>query len=154
VEEGQVLAKLDDTTIISLQEAVAQVRINLRNAEENLEKAEEPYTELDVAQAEAAVVNTKVALEAAQKALDEAIERLEMATMVAPFAGIVTSVNIEAGKAVSANQVAIELADPERFEADILVSEIDIFNIRLGAEATIQVDAMSGISLPAEVTFI
>ena len=87
----------------------------------------------------------------AQATLDEAIERLVGATMVAPFAGIVTSVNVEAGKAVSANQVAIELADPERFEADILVSEIDIFNIRLGAEATIQVDALLGISLPAEV---
>jgi len=287
VEEGQVLAELDDTSIISLQKAVIQARINLENAEENLEKAEDPYTELDVAQAEAAVANAKVALEAAQEALeeaecpytesdiaqaelavinaeialdkaqddlerareryvrnrtvpewaqdyeqkqkelavaefdlaeaeddladmkagadlleveqkqkqlavvqanlkeaeddlaemlgsvdslevelkqsevasaqavlDEAIERLEMATMVAPFAGIVTSVNVEAGEAVDANQVVIELVDPTKFEADILVNEIDIFNIQLGAEATIQVDAMPGINLPAKVTHI
>ncbi len=63
VEEGQVLAELDDTSIISLQEAVSQAeinleqaRINLRDAEENLEEAQNPYTELDIAQAEAAVV--------------------------------------------------------------------------------------------------
>ena len=287
VEEGQILAELDDTSIISLQQAVIQARLNLENDEENLEKAEDPYTELDVAQAEAAVANAKVALEAAQEALeeaecpytesdiaqaelavinaeialdraqdnyerawdryvrnrsvpewrrdyeqkqkelavaefdlaeaeddladmkagadpleveqkqkqlavsqanlkeaeddlaemlgsvdslevelkqsevasaqavlDEAIESLEGATMVAPFAGIVTSVNVEAGEAVNADQVVIELVDPNKFETDILVSEMDIFNIRLGAQATIQVDAMSGISLPAEVTHI
>ena len=72
VEEGQALAGLDDTSIISLQEAVAQARINLENAEENLEEAQNPYTELDIAQAEAAVVNAGVALEAAREALEEA----------------------------------------------------------------------------------
>ena len=314
VEEGQVLAELDDTSIISLQEAVSQVeinleqarinleqaRINLRDAEENLEEAQNPYTELDIAQAEAAVVNARVTLEVAQEALgevenpytesdivqaelavinteidldnaeqsfemaeerhlsnpsylpwaqdyeikqkqlaiaefdlteaeetltemmadtdaleveqkqkqlavaqanleeaeddlarieawiegdvgsqevelkqlevasaqtalevasaqatlDEAIERLEMATMVAPFAGIVTSVNVEAGEAVNASQVAIELVDRDKFGADVLVNETDIFNIRLGAQATVQVDSVSGISFPASVTFI
>jgi len=74
--------------------------------------------------------------------------------MVAPFAGIVTSVDIETGDAVNANQVIIGLVDPDRFETEILVSETDILNIRRGAEASIQVDSLSGISLPASVTFI
>ena len=90
----------------------------------------------------------------AQAALDEAIERLEMATMVAPFAGIVTSVNVEAGDAVKADQVVIELVDTDKFETEILVNETDIFNIQMGAEADIQVDAIPGIVLPAEVTHI
>ena len=290
VEEGQVLAELDNTSIISLQEAVAQARINLENAEENLEEVQNPYTELDIAQAEAAVVNAMVALEAAREALEEAenpstesdivqaelavinaeiaqdraqdnferaeaqykrnrsvqawewdyeqkqkelaiaefnlaeaeetlvemmagadpleveqkqkqlavaqanleeaddalaeieawiegvidvgvelkqlevataqaalgeaIERLEMATMIAPFAGIVTSVNVEAGEVVNASQVVIELVDPDKFEAEILVGETDILNVRPGAEASIRVDSISGISLPAQVTFI
>ncbi len=64
VEEGQVLAELDDTSIISLQEAVTQARINL-------EEAQNPYTESDIAQAEAAVANARVTLEAAQEALEE-----------------------------------------------------------------------------------
>lgn len=77
-----------------------------------------------------------------------------MATMVAPFAGIVISVNAEAGEAVNANQVVIELVETDKFAAEILVSELDIFNIRLGAQATVQVDSVSGISFPANVTFI
>ncbi len=286
VEGGQALAKLDDTSTLSLQKAVVQAEINLESAEENLEEAQNPYTDLDIAQTEAVVVDVRIALEAAQEALeeaenpftesdivqaelavinaeialnmaeknferaeaqykrnrsvpewrrdyeqkqaqlaiaefdlaeaeqsladmkagadpleveqkqkqlalaqatlkkseddlaeilgsvdslevklkqsevasaqatlDEAIERLEMATMATPFAGIITSINVEAGEAVNANQVVIELVDSGKFEADILVNETDIFNIRLGAEAIIQVDALSGISLPAKVTF-
>ena len=273
VEEGQVLAKLDDTSIISLQKAVIQARIDLRNAEltgeldlaeveaavadarVTLETAREAledteYTEFDIALAELAVINAEIALDEAQEnlerareryvrnrsvsewvqdvelkqkelavaefdlaeaeealaemmagadpleveqkqkqlaiteinlakaeetlaemqtsidtleqlevasaqaALDEAMERLEMATMVAPFAGIVTSVNVEAGEAVNANQVVIELVDTDKFETEILVNETDIFNIQMGAEAGIQVDAIPGIVLPAEVTHI
>ncbi len=71
VEEGQVLAKLDDTSITSLQEAVAQARVNLEGTEENLENAENP-SKLDVAQAQADVANARVALEAAQEALETA----------------------------------------------------------------------------------
>ena len=72
VEEGQTLAKLDDASITSQEEAVAQARLNLQNAEENLEEAQNPYTESDMAQAEAAVANARVALEAAQEALENA----------------------------------------------------------------------------------
>ncbi len=284
VEEGQVLAKLDDTSITSLQEAVAQARVNLEDAEENLENAENP-SKLDVAQAQADVANARVALEAAQEALetaenpysesdithaelavtdaeialeeaqdaldfaeapygwpnkadpldveqkekqlavaefdlaeaeedlaemlagsdslevdqkqkqltvvqaalkeaedaladlldsvdslevelkrsevasaqvavDEAIERLEVATMVAPFDGIVISVDVKAGDTVNANQVVIEVVDPDKFEAEIMVNEMDTSSIQLGAEASIQVDAVGGISFPATVTHI
>ena len=234
VEEGQVLAKLDDTSIISLQKAVIQARIDLRNAEltgeldvaeveaavadarvaletarEALEDTE--YTESDIARAELAVINAEIALDRAQEdleraqeqyvknrtvpewaqdyeqkqkeaeddlvemlgsvdslevelkqsevasaqaALDEAIKGLGMDTMVAPFTGIITAVNAEAGEAVNASTVVIELVDTDKFEAEILVNEMDILNIRLGTEASVQVDAMPMIALPANVTHI
>jgi hypothetical protein len=50
--------------------------------------------------------------------------------------------------------VVIELDDTDKFETEILVNETDIFNIQMGAEAGIQVDAIPGIVLPAEVTHI
>ncbi|MGB2878196.1 MAG: HlyD family efflux transporter periplasmic adaptor subunit, partial [Dehalococcoidales bacterium] len=45
-------------------------------------------------------------------------------------------------------------ADPNKFEADIMVSEMDILQVKLGGEAWVQVDAMSGLTLPAEVIHI
>lgn len=50
--------------------------------------------------------------------------------------------------------VVIQLADSTRFEADILVSEMDILQMQVGSTAIVSVDAMSDLSLPATVTHI
>ena len=286
IEEGQLLATLDDTSIISLQKAVVQAEINLARTEEDLEEAQNPYTELDIAQAEAAVANARVTLEAAQEALekaenpyteaditkaelavinaqlalesaqealeraedryerdssdtnllnleqkqkelaiaefnladaeealaeieagadpleveqkqkqlavaeaslskaegdlseilgsvdslevelkqlevasaqaalDEARERLEMATIVVPFAGIVTSVNIEAGESVNANQVVIELEDRSVVEVSAILDEIDVAQVKPGQGVSVYLDALPDLDLTGEVSTI
>ena len=98
-------------------------------------------------------------LEDAQNALQDAQEELDEAKskssiIVAPFSGFITMINVEGGDTVMKGTVAVELADPNKFEADIMVSEMDILQVELGGEAWVQVDAMQGLSLPAEVTHI
>ena len=98
-------------------------------------------------------------LEDAQKALEDAQEELEEAKgkspiIAAPFDGFITRVNVEGGDEVLTGTVAVQLADPNQFEADILVSEMDILQVTLGGDAWVQVDAMPGLSLPAKVTHI
>jgi len=88
----------------------------------------------------------------AQKELDEALE--VSSEIIAPFAGFIVKVNIEGGDEVMKGTVALELADPTRFEADLMVNETDIYQVRLGGEATVQVDALQMITLPAQVTRI
>ena len=61
---------------------------------------------------------------------------------------------MEGGDEVLKGTVAVQLADPNKFEADILVSEMDILQVELGGEAWVDVDAMQGMSLPAKVTHI
>jgi len=70
------------------------------------------------------------------------------------IAGFITKVNVEGGDEVMKGTLAVQLADPNKFEANILVSEMDILQVKLGGEAWVQVDAMPGMSLPAEVTHI
>lgn len=98
-------------------------------------------------------------LEGAQKDVEDAQEALNEAKetsleVSAPFAGLITTVNVSTGDVVNKGRVAAILADPTKFEAEILVNEIDIFNIRLGAQASIQLEAMPTIVLPAKVTYI
>ena len=71
VEEGQELARLDQTTIASLEKKVAEARITLRDAEDALTKAQDPHTELDIAEAEAKLANAQLSLKDAQDALDK-----------------------------------------------------------------------------------
>jgi RND family efflux transporter MFP subunit len=55
VKEGDVLAKLDSTSVESLEGSVASARIAVQDAEDALEEAQNPYTELDIAEANATV---------------------------------------------------------------------------------------------------
>ncbi len=72
----------------------------------------------------------------------------------APFDGFVTKVNVSGGDEVANGTTAVTVADPNRFEADILVSEMDIMKVALGGTATISLNAMTGVKLPASITHI
>ena len=184
VEEGQVLASLGtsewedelralELQVIAKQRDLLQAKINLQSAEYALDKAEEGTTtsivgdvivtesaddweidikELQVELAVARVEDAERELEEAREELEEALEKSP--EIIAPFDGFITKVNVEGGDEVLKGTVAVELADPNKFEADILVSEMDILQVKLGGEAWVEVDAMQGLNLPAEVTRI
>jgi len=170
VEEGQVLARLDtsewDDVLTNLELDLLQAEINLENAELALDKAEaETVTfvtgdilyatnfddeEIDIL--ELRLMLAEAQLENAQTVLEEALEKNPEIT--APFDGFVTKVNVEGGNEVLPGTVAVTIADPNQFEADILVSEMDIFDLEVGGDATVQIDAMTLLIVPAKVTHI
>jgi multidrug efflux pump subunit AcrA (membrane-fusion protein) len=133
---------------------VEAAEMTLAQAEENLSEVAE-----DVALKELQLTLNQSKLEDAKKALSDAQEELDEANskspiIVALFDGFITMVNVEGGDEVLTGTVAVQLADPNKFEADILVSEMDILQVNLGGEAWVEADAMLGIKLPAEITHI
>jgi membrane fusion protein, macrolide-specific efflux system len=183
VKKGDVLARLDaseqenqlltlSNNVISQERSLLQAQINLKNLEISLEEAEAPTAtsssgslllkttntqqieilRLQVELAEARAVD-------AQQALDEARSNLQTARdasleIIAPYDGFIPRINAKGGDAVKKGSVAMQIADPDRFEASILVSEIDISQVSLTGEAEVEVDALSALSLPARVTYI
>jgi len=128
-------------------------QLSMEKAEITLEKAEDSFkSSLD--KANIALEKAQMTLDEARENLEEARDELEKATIVAPFAGFVTQVNVEGGDEARKGTVAVQIADPDRFEAEIMVSEMDILQLKVGADASVQVDAMTGVSLPAKVTHI
>jgi HlyD family secretion protein len=170
VEEGQLLAKLDTSEwndmLTNLELSLIQAQINLDNAELTLDKAEDEsvtlitgdivysssYDDEEIDILELKVELAEAQLEDARQALDEAQEKSP--EIIAPFDGFITSVNVEGGDEVMPGTVAVTIADPDQFEADILVSEMDIFDLELGGDATVQIDAMTSLTIPATVTHI
>jgi HlyD family secretion protein len=176
VKQGQVLARLDisqrDENLKSLESGALQAEISLKNSQLALDKAEDQsvtlitgdivfasnYDDDEIAILKLQVELAKAKLADAQKALADA--QNASPEIIAPFDGFISKVNVSAGDAgVSGNgvpkgTVACQLVDPNKFEADILVSEMDIMQVKVGGEATVQIDAMPMLILPAKVTHI
>ena len=144
---------------------------NLQKAQDDLNKAKEnmrygqgpdlfgenvipmaDYWTLKAAQSDMATA--QVALDTANNNLSQAQDNLKNSVIVAPFAGFVTIVNVVGGAQVQRGVVAVRLVDPTKFEAELMVNEMDIFQLKLGGDATVQINAMPTLTLPAKVTFI
>ncbi len=119
---------------------VTKKRLQVEQAKGNVEDAQQKIDDEE-----------KVLVDA-QKALDDAKTKSPIIT--APFAGFITKVNVKGGDEVLNGAVAVQLADPNKFEANILVNETDMLQVKLGGDATVQVDSIPGLTLPAKLTQI
>ncbi len=108
VRVGQELARLDAPTIATLEEAIAQARVDLLNAEEALAElvkpATEATTELERAAAEEAIAAARYQVQLAQDALEVALDPV-----------IPTLMDVEAQKErIAATELALQTIQEER----------------------------------------
>ena len=172
VAAGDALAVLDAETVANLEKAIAQARINVRNAEDALEEARNPYTAAQIAQAESDVANARLDLQKAEEIVSElgvvsadllvqahidilkAQDALETAkenkvTLVTPTFQEV----VKAQSDVTAARVALQdarddlnaLLNPT--DGDIAAAEADVTKARLDLEAARDaLDALTNVT--------
>ena len=153
-KKKQLLIEQKQMAVEDAQLAVEAAIKAVDDAKYDLEDAK-----LDVEDALHDVEDANLDVKDAQKALLDAQDELEEANsksplIVALFDGFITEVNVEGGDEVMTGTVAVQLADPNKFEAEIMVNEMDILQVKEGGDARVQVDAMSGLMLSAKVTHI
>ena len=172
VAAGDALAVLDAETVANLEKAIAQARINVRNAEDAFEEARNPYTAAQIAQAESDVANARLDLQKAEEIVSElgvvsadllvqahidilkAQDALETAkenkvTLVTPTFQEV----VKAQSDVTAARVAVQdarddlnaLLNPT--DGDIAAAEADVTKARLDLEAARDaLDALTNVT--------
>ncbi len=144
----QAKQRLDDAQL-ALSRLQQQANLQVENARNEVERARQAYQEAqdrlqrllegaDPLDLEAA----QLEVEAARLSLEKAQGDLEKATLVAPFDGIVSAVNITAGESPPAGLPAISLVDLSAFHITISVDEIDIGKLKVGLPVEITVDAL------------
>jgi HlyD family secretion protein len=79
---------------------------------------------------------------AAQARVDAAQATLNLARVIAPFAGIVTESHPLAGDQVAAGATAFRLDDLTSLLVDVQVSEVDINSVEIGQPVTLSFDAI------------
>jgi len=152
----------DPTEIEMAELEVELAQGQLSSAEANLNAAMTYGIQIALAavdDAEATLESAQAAVNEAQASLDKANKNLNDAEnpgpqITAPIDGLITSVNMVDNQEVNIGDVAFTIADPAKFEASIMVSEQNILKIKQGGQATVQVEVLSGVSIPATVSFV
>ena len=93
-------------------------------------------------------------IESAESDLAQAEQDLARTAITAPIDGVVETVNIEAGGAVTLTGFAFEIVDTAVAEVDGVVDEIDVLFLNVGAEAAVTMDALLGQTLAGVVSSI
>jgi HlyD family secretion protein len=146
------LKDVNISTTVSMQIKQAEIKVeqsknSLANALDAVEDANTAVTD--------AQLNLKDAEQAVKDSQNDLDEASNLSPIVkAPFDGFITKVNVVGGDEVQKGTVAMQIADPAKFKADIIVGEKDIVKIQENSTATVQIDAIQGITLPAAVKHI
>jgi HlyD family secretion protein len=106
-----------------------------------------PGTESDVAIQQAAV-------EQAKQSYAQAQLKLENAAIVAPFDGIIATVDIIVGQSATAATAAISIIDRDPLHLDLKLSENDIVQVQAGASAALSIDALPDWQQTGTITSI
>ena len=131
VDEG------DDETKAEADRDLALAQAQYDDALRALERIKDGPNAQDVAAAEARVA-------AAQATLNQAL-------IVAPFSGVITDASVLPGDQVSMNEMAFQLDDISHLQIDVEVSEVDINNISVGQEVTVNFDAVQNVDYVGQV---
>lgn len=152
---------------------IAQADAEVAVAQANLDKAKSDYellkngsSQAEIAMAEATLADaqreyervkegaSETDIDAAQAAVDAAQATLDHATLLAPFTGTITEVEVATGDLVSIGDAAFRIDDLASIYIDLAVSEVDLASIKVGQKTTFEFDAISDKTYNGEVTEI
>ena len=89
---------------------------------------------------------------AAQAKVEDASEDLTGASIVAPFAGIISLVNADLEDNVNKESRVLEILDPTVVEVDGLVDALDVRFLKLGTQAKVRIASLPGQEFVGEVS--
>jgi len=138
--------------IAQKQASVDQAKAALTQAQANLAKLTAPGTQSDVDIQQSSVAQ-------AEQSLKQAELKLEQATLKAPFAGVVTAVNIVPGSSASISgssgtAAAVSLIDRSTLHVDLKLSENDVAKVQLGQPVDLTIDALKDWKAQGTVSYI
>jgi RND family efflux transporter MFP subunit len=151
VRRGQLLARLDDRSVeesfLSARSAVRTGETALALARRNLERTERleqagAVAERDLETARLEVTNAEGTLADARARLSNAQEQLEDTRVRAPFDGIVSEREVDAGDVVQVGAALFSIVDPRRLRLEAAVPAEQIGRLRPGTEVEFTVTGL------------
>jgi HlyD family secretion protein len=129
------------------QADITASQATVEQSQANLNKLTAPATETDLNIQQASVAQ-------AEQSLKQAKLNLEHATLKAPFAGVVTEVNIVPGSIVTSATPALRIVDRSTLHVDLRLSEYDVARVQLDQPVTLTIDSLDNWQTEGEVSYI
>lgn len=124
---------------------IAAAKASLVSAQASLAKLTSAATDTDLIIAQASVTN-------AEQALKQAQINLEHATLKAPFAGVVTAVDVVPGS--TASSTAVSLVNENALHVELKLSENNVTKAAVGQTVNLTSDAISGWKAEGTVSYV
>jgi len=155
VKKGQALTSLDKTVLNTIYQQALNTYKDKQAAAEKAEddvkdhSADETYTQKSTR------TTAQVARDSAYDAVLAADYNLKNATLLAPFAGIVTSLPFPSpGINVTAVDIQVEIVDPATIYFEVDADQSEVTNIKDGQGAIVILDSYQDSEFKGAVTFI
>ena len=184
VQEGQVLARLDDTNVraslllaeaqfVSASNALAETRVRIREAQQELDRqagllkskiamqADYDHAEASALAYQAKLIQQQADVVVAEKTDATWQQQLDDTVIRAPFSGIVTSKNAQPGEMISPISAGgftrtgiCTIVDMQSLEIEIDVNESYINRVEAGQPIEATLDAYPDWKIPCKVIAI
>ncbi len=167
VEQKQKQLAAAQAALAKAQDALAKTRAGadpldvkltekkVTDARNSIADAEQALADLKAEVPDPLVIELrKLEVAVAQAALSDAQKQLSGTSLTAPFAGVVSAVNIKLGQNINANAVAMSVVDISKPQVDAVVSEADITRVKVGQSARLSMDGLPGASISGAVSSI
>jgi HlyD family secretion protein len=133
--------------------ALQQEEQRVQAAKDAFALATSNATYANAAPSSAAVQQANASIASAQAGVTQIEVQIKDLSIVAPFDGVITNVDVRPGETAGATPVITILAQ-DAFELKARIPEIDITKIKTGQSASVVFDAQSNQTLTGTLTFI
>ncbi|GKS63613.1 RND transporter [Nitrospira sp.] len=149
VSKGQVLIRLDSR---DFQADLARANADVENTKAHLDRMDQLYTQDAVSKQE--MENATRAYRVAEASRKAVEAQLSYTVVRAPFDGVITDKNVEAGELASPGQPLLKMEDPRRLRLEATVAEGDLKSVSNEDKIPVIIDALEGDVLTGTVSQI
>ncbi len=146
---GSVLIQLDD---VLEQAAFKTAEVNYTKVQKDYDRYQALYNEKSATDAQ--LEGAKLNLQSAQAQYIITRKAYEDTKITTPISGVVTSRNYDIGNFVPNHAVVAEVVDIANLKVIINVSEMDVFNLKVGDKVRITTDVYPGVTFEGRIKTI
>jgi len=148
---------LDDlaSAKIEVKQSIANSENSVATRQSSYESAQLSYKDLIAPATSSDLASARAQLTSASINVDKAKYNIEQATLISPIDGVVAQLNYKKGDIVTDNTKSMAtIINNETLFIEVNVEESDINKIKVGQKVEATFDAIDGLSLDGEVSFI